>query len=269
MRDDLPDYWPILERYHRVRERLFRTIIADCGLPTDGLILDAGCGDGFYSALMAEILGLQARIIGVDRNWRVLRAPPAANQVIAFCLSDVEHAGLKPNTFDAIWLCRSLHSTRNPQRRLSALGSLLKPGGRLIVIENDLACSPRLSWPADFAQRLQQALYQFLRNQCRDGAVIERYFAPRFLPGWLAQARLHAVTTRIYPVRDVVPLTADIEDYWQHFMQYRGQCLRPYLTTTDFEAYTRAFDPASPDYVLKRSGFECLEPLVVVQGYAP
>jgi hypothetical protein len=57
MKDQLPDYWPMLKAYHHAREGLYRTIITDCHLPPAALILDEACGDAFYSALLATVLG--------------------------------------------------------------------------------------------------------------------------------------------------------------------------------------------------------------------
>jgi SAM-dependent methyltransferase len=259
----------MLKAYHHAREELYRAIITDCRLPPTALLLDAACGDAFYSDLIADILGPQARIVAADCNLATLRSRPLPTTNIQPCLTDVERAGLRPGAFDVVWMCRSMHSVIDPQQRVTALAALLRPGGRLIVIENDLAHCPIFAWPADFEQRVQQALDRFLQQQCLNGAAIERYYASRHLPAWLARAGLRHITLHTYPVEDVVPLADAVERYWRLWMGLRGSMIRPFLLSADWQAYSHAFDPESPDYVLSQPGFYCLEPTTVAWGIAP
>ena len=70
----LPDYWPWMMAYHRVREPLYRHIIQELELAPDARLLDAGCGDGFYSQMLAAQLGPCAQIVAYDNNQNLLRA---------------------------------------------------------------------------------------------------------------------------------------------------------------------------------------------------
>lgn len=264
-----PDYWPVFDLYHRVREPVYRAIIADSGMASKDLILDAACGDAFYSRLMAEVLGPDVRIVAIDRNLALLHSQPDPGPAILRCQSDVEQVGLWHSTFDAIWLCRSMHAALDPLRRLCALASLLRPGGRLIVIENDLAHCPILSWPADFERRVREAHYQFLQSRGTGVSSIERYYAARHLSTWLGQAGLRQVSVHTYAVEDVAPMAADVEKYWKLALDYLGNLIQPFLSLEDQQAFARAFDPESCDYLLRRPGFYCLEPITVACGIAP
>ena len=264
-----PDYWPVFEAYHRVREPVYRAIIADAQLAPDALILDAGCGDAFYARLIADVLGPGARIVAVDRNPALLQPRIERDPAIRVCLNDLERAGLKRGAFDAIWSCRALHSALDPLRRLSALAALLRSGGRLIVIENDLAHSPILSWPADFERRIRDAHDRLLNGRSPDGRSIERYYAARHLPAWLGQVGLRRISIRTTVVEDVAPMAADVEAYWKLSMDYLGNLIQPFLSAEDRLAYSRAFDPESPDYLLRAPGFYGMELLAVACGTAP
>ncbi len=259
----------MLKAYHYAREDLYRTIITDCHLPPGALILDAGCGDAFYSDLLASVLGPQVCIVAADCNLATLRSRPRPTTSTQPCLTDVERAGLRPGSFDVVWMCRSMHSVIDPQQRVMALAALLRPGGRLIVIENDLAHCPILAWPVDFEQHLQQALLRYLQQQCHNGASIERYYAARHLPAWLARAGLRHITLHTYPVEDVAPLAENVETYWRLWLGLRGSMIRPFLSSADWQAYSHASDPESPAYVLRQPGFYCLEPTTVACGIAP
>ncbi len=267
------DYWPLADAYHCARERLFRRIIADAvRAPIQGaLILDAGCGDAFYSRLLADVLGPGTRIVAVDRNPASLAVsrshtlPPT----IHGCLTDLEQAGLRPGVFDVIWLCRAMHSALDPLRRLAALAPLLRPGGQLIVIENDFAHHPILSCPADFGHRIIEAHHQYLKSRCADGTSLERYHAARHLPQWLAQVGLQEICFHTYVSEDVAPMTGEVELYWQLFLGWLGCRIWPFLSPDEQQMYLRAFVPTSPDYLLRRPGFYGLELTTVVCGTAP
>lgn len=268
MNAQVPDYWPLMDLHHRVREPLYREIIADAQLPPDALILDAGCGDAFYSRLLADVLGPDARIVAVDYNISLLRSCPCPDSV-RLCLSDMEQSGFQHGAFDAVWLCRSMHSAPNPLRRVSALAALLRPGGRLIVVENDFAHYPGLSLPGDFGRRIRLAHHQYLTSRHADGSSLERYHASRHLPAWLGHAGLRRVTMRRYVTKDVGPMADEVESYWRLFIDWLGNRVWPFLSPEERQAYSRAFDPESPDYQLHRPGFCCLEPTTVVCGLAP
>jgi SAM-dependent methyltransferase len=268
LKDELPSYWSMLKAYHRAREGLYRAIIADCRLPSDALVLDAACGDAFYSRLLAAELGPRARIVAADSNVAMFRSFSSPRTGVEACLTDVECAGLRPGSFDVVWMCRSMHSVTEPQQRITALAALLRKGGRLIVVENDLDHCPILGWPEDFEARVQQAVDRFLQHRCSTGASIDRYHASRHLPAWLARAGLRHITLLTYPVEDVVPLPNDVETYWRVWMNFRGNLIRPFLSDTDWHAYCSAFDPNGRDYVLRRAGFYCMEPTTVACGIA-
>jgi SAM-dependent methyltransferase len=268
MKDGLPRSWPVLQAYHHAREDLFRRIISDDAWAPDALILDAGCGDGFYSRLLAAVVGPEALVVAVDTNLALLGSPPLATKGVERCLTDVERAGLRPHSFDAVWLCRSLHSAKDPQERVTALAAMLRPGGRLVVIENDLADRPIAAGPPGFDDRVQHAMDRWLEQRCGDGASMERYRPLPHLSTWMERAGLQDIVLRTYAVEDVAPMTADVETYWRRWTRWRGEMIRPFLSDADRQTYWLIFDPASPEYRLARPGVHCREPLTVARGIA-
>jgi ubiquinone/menaquinone biosynthesis C-methylase UbiE len=268
-RPELPNYWPQLNAYNHVRERVYHGIIADTHIAQDALILDAACGDAFYSRLLSRVLGCDARIVAIDNNPRLLRLHRNDNPSIQLCIGDVEQAAIAHHTFDAIWLHRTMHSVSDPVQRLSSLARLLRPGGKLIVIENDLAHYPILSWPVEIEHDFHHALYELFTNRCEGKASVSRYYAARHLPDWLTQIGMREITARTYAVEDVAPMSYDAEAYWRLYMTYLGDGIKPYLASDVWQAYAQAFDPQSPHYLLNQPGFYALELISVVCGIAP
>jgi 2-polyprenyl-3-methyl-5-hydroxy-6-metoxy-1,4-benzoquinol methylase len=99
-------------------------------------ILDTGCGTGSLSVVLA---GLGHAVTGIDLSPGMITAAQtkanALGHAIEFRVMDAAAPLFAPQTFDAI-LCRHLLWTLpEPAQVLQRWVSLLKPGGRLVLIE--------------------------------------------------------------------------------------------------------------------------------------
>ena len=265
----LPDYWPWMVAYHRVREPLYCRMIEALQLPPAARVLDAGSGDGFYSQLFSRLLGPEARIVAFDFNLDLLRAARGPAPNVYRCLGDLENCGLAPASFDAVWLCRSMHSARDPLVRLGALARLLRPGGRLIVVENDTAHYPILPLAAEFEHRLREARIQYERSRSPNDAVCERYKAAKHLARWLRQLELSDVSVHTHVSEDLAPLDPAVEDYWRLFLSWDADHLGPFLSRSDASAYCATVDPASPTYLFAQPGCYCVELTTIATATRP
>ncbi|MEP7358085.1 MAG: methyltransferase domain-containing protein [Anaerolineales bacterium] len=248
-----------MDAYHQARMSLFDELFRDAHLPPQGNILDAGAGDGFYSQLLADRLGRSACLVAADHNGALLRALDGPLPNVSRLLSDLDRLPLAPGSLDAIWHCRSMHSADNPVGLLAGLVPLLRPGGRLVVIENNTAHSPILPLPPDFERRLREARYVYEHTVCRAECRPERYSAGPFLTRWLAEAGLVDIWAHTYTTEDFGPLPASVAAYWQQFLDWEGTRIWPYLSPEDQAVYNRLLRADSPDYLLARRDVYCLE----------
>ncbi len=255
----LPDYWPWMVAYHQVRQPLYCRMIADLSLAPDARILDAGCGDGFYSQLLSTLVGPRCQIVALDHNPTLLNATCNLAPNVQRCVGDLEGLGLAAASFDVVWLCRSMHSAPDPLVRLGALVSLLRPGGQLIVVENDTAHYPILPFSAEFEHRLREARLRYEKVRSPNGAMSQRYKSASYLGHWLRQLGLLDLSVRTYVSEDLAPLDAAVEAYWQLFLAWDATRLERYLSPTDAATYYSTFNPHSPGYLLSKPGCYCLE----------
>jgi SAM-dependent methyltransferase len=180
----------------------------------------------------------------------------------------MERAGLKPQAFDAIWLSRTLHSAADPSARLCALARLLRPGGRLIVVESDYAHHPLLAWPAHFERQVLTAHFQYMQSRSGPRNSLERYHSARHLPGWLRRAGLRLAFLHTYLSEDIGPLAPEAEEYWRLTLQWLGGRILPFLSPGDREQYLELCNPKSPDYLLAQPNAYCVELTTVGCGIA-
>ncbi len=98
----------------------------------DQLVLDAGCGMGRYSEVLARI---GAEVVSVDRSEAAsvahenLHAWPNAHVVQA----DLLNLPFAPETFDLVFSFGVIHHTPNPEAVFQSLARLVKPGGKLAI----------------------------------------------------------------------------------------------------------------------------------------
>lgn len=148
-----------------------------------GDLVDVGTGTG----RMIELLGRRARTaLGVDRNPEMLRL--ARNRIDAGGFSharvqagDMYALPLAAAACDTLLLHQVLHYADNPAAVLAEAARVLRPGGRLLVI--DLL-------PHDREELRQE------RRHVRLG------FADEVVIGWLAEAGLHGRVAARLPAED-------------------------------------------------------------------
>lgn len=98
-------------------------------------ILDIGCGNGFFTNLMAE---KRNKVLGVDVNLTELKQAAMAftNQDIQWYYADILNDTLPEKEFDLITFCTSFHYFENPQLLLKTCFSLLKKDGEIHIIDS-------------------------------------------------------------------------------------------------------------------------------------
>jgi trans-aconitate 2-methyltransferase len=125
------------ESYHRISNIQFNwgtKVLDRLALRGDELILDAGCGSGRVTAVLARRLP-RGRVIGVDLSENMLRtgqqtyADAALRNVATVCAS-LTALPLRPR-FDGVFSNAAFHWVLDPDRLFRELFSVLKPGGWL------------------------------------------------------------------------------------------------------------------------------------------
>ena len=102
-------------------------------LDPDWVVADLGCGTGHVSSLVAPFVG---RVIGVDASAAMLAAAedlvPAHVELRQGAL---EALPIGDAEVDLVLLVLVLHHVPDPSRALAEAARILKPGGRLVVLD--------------------------------------------------------------------------------------------------------------------------------------
>jgi len=110
------------------------------GLAPGMKALDAGCGPGVITAVMAEVVGRQGSVLAVDAHPQRLeeaRAHCALLPQCSFGQADVRKLDLPGDTFDYVWSQFVLEYLKEPEAALAELIRVTRPGGRVVISEVD------------------------------------------------------------------------------------------------------------------------------------
>src|SRR5688500_3761408 len=126
-------------QWDRVRDDLFGERFHLAALPAfadaDWTVGDLGCGTGQMSAALAPFVG---HVIGVDTSAAMLQAAKKRLQAFAnveLRRGELEALPIDDARLDAATLALVLHHLAEPERALSDVRRVLKPRGRLLIVD--------------------------------------------------------------------------------------------------------------------------------------
>jgi ubiquinone/menaquinone biosynthesis C-methylase UbiE len=129
-----------LERPEREQEERPDLLMAAIALKPGDVVADIGCGTGYYSWRMADKVGPQGKVIGVEIQAEMLTL--FTQHMVARKLTNtVAHLGtttdpkLPPASVDVIVLVDAYHEFDHPFEMMQAMIRALKLGGRIILVE--------------------------------------------------------------------------------------------------------------------------------------
>jgi ubiquinone/menaquinone biosynthesis C-methylase UbiE len=162
------------------------------GLPETGRVLDLGCGPGFVAA---RILARRPRLdlLGVDRDPLVLGR---AREHVRVIEADAERLPFSSERFDCVYARLVLRHLPRPAQVLRDVHRILRPGGRVIVLDTDDGALVLQPWPDAFGRALA-ARQQTFRRRGADP------FLGRRLPALLRQAGFDEIGLRTLVVDSV------------------------------------------------------------------
>ncbi len=116
------------------RRRILTILEYLAPITAEDVILDAGCGEGFYVMLLAELT--PARVIGIDANPQLIRKAREwiqENHRAELRVGDVTSVPANDHTFTKIICSEVLEHLPDPVAALHELRRVLLPGGTLAV----------------------------------------------------------------------------------------------------------------------------------------
>ncbi len=101
------------------------------------VIADLGAGEGTFSQLLAQ---RAKRVISVDNSPKMVEfgaklAKENGVENIDYRVGDLESPPIRAGSVDLAFFSQSLHHALHPQRAVEAAYKVLKPGGRIVILD--------------------------------------------------------------------------------------------------------------------------------------
>lgn len=248
---DMDDYAHRLSVCDPLAKPTIRSAIRALRLPSGSEGLDAGCGIGLQTVLLAETVGPTGHVTGLDASPELLaRARRNADEAglwgrVSFHEGDVSSLPFDDDRFDWVWSANCVgYAPMEPLPLVKELARVVKPGGSVAV----------LAWSS------QQLLPGYPQLEARLNATSSG-IAP-FVEGktpeshllrglnWLQHADLEEPTARTFVGDAHAPLGDDIRSALIALLEMRWPGVESELTREDWAEYQRLCRPASRDFIL-------------------
>lgn len=238
----LPGYATMLAAYHRAFEVELRRMIAAVWPPAARRVLDLACGDGSYSAWLAEQGGPGVEVCAVDlkKNWLDLAQHTAehagADEQVRAVAASALTLPFDDDSFDFVWCAQSLYSLPDTTAVLAELRRVLRPGGTIAVLENDTLHQVLLPWPAELEVRVRAAELAANRQAAGDA---DRFYVGRELRRTLLRAGFIDCQKRTYATNRYGPLTGDERTFFTEYLRALRSSVAAHLAANDLAEFDR------------------------------
>ena len=129
-----------LTRKSREREEQPRKLLQALQLKPGQQVCDFGCGNGYYSLLLADRVGPRGKVLAVDIQQEMLdllvqRAEPRGLNNIEPVLATLTDPKLPKNQLDLVLMVDVYHELGQPAKILQAVHRSLNATGRVVLVE--------------------------------------------------------------------------------------------------------------------------------------
>ncbi|HET9921057.1 MAG TPA: methyltransferase domain-containing protein [Ktedonobacteraceae bacterium] len=260
-----------LETHHRSKAAERERMIRDLRLKRGSLVIDAGCGPGLWTPLLARAIGRHGRIIGVDISSEALitaqrrHAGTPYQQQLQYKCAALEQLPVPYQSVDSIFSANVSQYLPDPVGTFAAMGRYLTSGGRLIIKDIDFGTMRFSNIEPDLQARVFQAREQWERQRVAAGYSFEDSWVGSKLASYLRQAGYQDVQERSYRIVRRYPLSQDFRCYLQGIAEWFVCEGAPFLDGEDVTAWLRCFLDEQRN-VLDQETFVSEETEFVVSG---
>lgn len=148
-------------------------LLVDAGIGPGMRVLDVGCGGGDVSFLLAELVGCDGAVVGIDQSAQVLEragqwTPAKGAAMPSFVACDLHALPASLGLFDAVVGRRVLMYSADAVKAVRGLARLLLPGGVMAFQEHDTTLAPASLDSFALHRKAQKWLQRMLEREGAD-----------------------------------------------------------------------------------------------------
>ncbi len=237
--------WLVTHHESKVVERT--QMIRDLQLTRGCLVVDAGCGPGLWTPLLAEAIGPHGRIIGVDISLEALVTAQRRNRQssyyhrVQYKRASLEQLPLEYGSADIIFSANVSQYLEEPIETFAAMGRYLAQGGRLVIKDIDFGTLHFSLVDPTLQERVFAARQKWELERVAHGYAYEDSWVGTKLAGYLEAAGYRQIETHKYRILRRAPLTESVFTYLQGLAEWFVCEGAPYLSDEDIVAWLQTF----------------------------
>ena len=250
-----------------LRVPVLRSAIRTLQLPSGSQGLDAGCGIGLQTLLLAEAVGLTGHITGLDLSAELLAyaeeivAEAGLSEQISFRKGDVRRLPFDDDVFDWVWSVDCVgYAPMEPVPLIKELARVVKPGGSVAV----LAWSSEKLLPGYPLLEARLGATSAGIAPFAKGRRPESHFMRAL--GWFREVGLEKPSARTLAGGAHAPLSNDLRSALVALFQMRWPGVESELAPEARAAYRRLCLPESADFILDHPDYYACFTYSMFQG---
>ena len=268
---DSNSYITMALKANPIREPMLREAIEALKLAPGSTGLDAGCGIGLQALLLAEAVGPDGHVTGLDTSSEFLQyaqnivANSPISGRITYKEGDVNALPFDDKTFDWVWSvdCVGYPTEENPLAKLKELARVAKPGGTIAI----------LGWSSQMLLPGHPILEARLNATCSSYLPFVKEKKPKsnFLNalGWFRELGLEESKSRTFVNEIYAPLDDEMRTALIAFFKMLWGEPQPEVSEEDWAEYQRLCLPDSPDFILDRPDYYAFYTYSMFEGKVP
>lgn len=237
-----------LETHHRGKLREREKMIRDLHLNPGSRIVDAGCGPGLWTPLLARAIGPHGHIMGIDLSAEALVTAQQRSQgewyerQVVYKQSSMECLPVPFGSIHAIFSANVSQYLPEPVETFAALGRYLVPGGRLAIKDIDFGTMRFSAVDLELQARVFQArkAWEGQRTGYAEYTFEDSWVGSK-LVDYLRAAGYEDVEEKKYQVVRHAPLDPDFRAYLQGITDWFICEDAPFLAQEDAERWLQCF----------------------------
>ena len=240
-----------------LRDPAIREAIRMLDLPEGSDGLDAGCGIGSHTLLLAEAVGPGGHVTGLDlfaefvTHARAQAKKSGLSDRVSFRQGNVNALPFDDESFDWAWSvdCVGQVSIGTPSNGLRELARVVRPGGRVAI----LGYSSQMLLPGHAALEARLNATASATTALAEGKEPGAHFMRAL--GWFKEAGIAEPTARTVVGTVHAPLDEGVRRALISLFGMLWGEMQSRMTDADREEYQRLTEPESPDFILNETDY--------------
>ncbi len=261
--------WLVTHHQSKASER--GQMIRDLHLKPGCLVVDAGCGPGLWTPLLAQAIGPQGQIIGIDISPEALVTAQRRStnkwyrRQVHYKRASLEQPPIEQGSADVIFSANVSQYLSDPVATFAAMGPYLVNGGRLVVKDIDFGTMRFYNMDEQLQARVLSARERWEQERVAQGYAFEDSWVGSKLAGYLRDAGFHDVEAKTYRIQRNYPLPKNFRSYLQGIAEWFICEGAPHLSADDATNWLRCFSHET-DNIFDQDTFASEETEYMVSG---